>query len=171
MSPSAIATIGTTSCTSIDSYYEDSKRSYLGLNGANVPKQLIGAALKEKLESIDHDICEPGDEDAFFVADLGEVYRQHMRWKLNLPRVKPFYGKRPVLASQEIYLFYLAVKCNPDPQVIRLLSELGTGFDCASKAEIEQVLKANIEPSRIIYAQPCKTNSYVRYAAKQGVKQ
>jgi ornithine decarboxylase len=26
------------------------------------------------------------------VADLGEVYRQHLRWKLNLPRVKPFYG-------------------------------------------------------------------------------
>lgn len=65
----------------------------------------------------------------------------------------------------------IAVKCNPDPQVIRLLGELGTGFDCASKAEIEQVLKMDIEPDRIIYAQPCKTNSYVRYAASQGVKQ
>jgi ornithine decarboxylase len=51
------------------------------------------------------------------------------------------------------------------------LSELGTGFDCASKAEIEQVLKMGVDPSRIIYAQPCKTNSYVRYAANQGVKQ
>jgi len=29
----------------------------------------------------------------------------------------------------------------------------------------------DVEPSRIIYAQPCKTNSYVRYAASQGVKQ
>lgn len=28
-----------------------------------------------------------------------------------------------------------------------------------------------IDPSRIIYAQPCKTNSYVRYAASEGVKQ
>lgn len=63
-----------------------------------------------------------------------------------------------------------AVKCNPDPQVIRLLAELGTGFDCASKGEIEQVLKMDVDPSRIIYAQPCKTNSYVRYAASQGVK-
>jgi ornithine decarboxylase len=51
------------------------------------------------------------------------------------------------------------------------LAELGTGFDCASKAEIEQVLKTDVDPSRIIYAQPCKTNSYVRYAASQGVKQ
>jgi ornithine decarboxylase len=54
---------------------------------------LIGDALKERIETIDHDVCEPGDEDTFFVADLGEVYRQHMRWKLNLPRVKPFYGE------------------------------------------------------------------------------
>jgi ornithine decarboxylase len=51
------------------------------------------------------------------------------------------------------------------------LAELGTGFDCASKAEIEQVLKMNVEPERIIYAQPCKTNSYVRYASSHGVKQ
>jgi ornithine decarboxylase len=90
MSPSAIATI---EAIPINSYYENSKSSHIELNGANVSKQLVGAALKEKVESIDHDICEPGDEDTFFVADLGEVYRQHMRWKLNLPRVRPFYGK------------------------------------------------------------------------------
>jgi ornithine decarboxylase len=31
------------------------------------------------------------------------------------------------------------------------------------------VLNAGIDPARIIYAQPCKTNSYVRYAKAQGV--
>ena len=31
-------------------------------------------------------------EDAFFVADMGHVYRQHSRWTRNLGRVKPFYG-------------------------------------------------------------------------------
>ena len=55
-------------------------------------KQLIGDALRERVENVDHEFCEPGEEDTFFVADLGEVYRQHLRWKLNLPRVKPFYG-------------------------------------------------------------------------------
>lgn len=58
------------------------------------PKQLIGNALRKRVESIDHKSCEPGDEDSFFVADLGDVYRQHIRWKKNLPRVKPFYGKQ-----------------------------------------------------------------------------
>ncbi|KAF1987810.1 ornithine decarboxylase [Aulographum hederae CBS 113979] len=125
------------------------------IRGSAAAKSLIGNALKTRVQSVNGDVCEPGEEDAFFVADLGEVYRQFMRWKMNLPRVKPHY----------------AVKCNPDPQVLRLLAELGTGFDCASKAEIESVLNLGIDPSRIIYAQPCKTKSYVRYAAQQNVKQ
>ena len=56
-------------------------------------KELIGEALKARLDKIDHEVCEAGEEDAFFVADMGEVYRQHLRWKKNLKRVKPFYGK------------------------------------------------------------------------------
>lgn len=62
------------------------------------PKTLIGEALHQRVEAIDHEECEPGDEDTFFVADLGEVYRQHLRWKKNLPRVRPFYG-RPLNSS------------------------------------------------------------------------
>ncbi|KAF2221536.1 pyridoxal-dependent decarboxylase [Elsinoe ampelina] len=124
-------------------------------NGISRSREMIGSALKKRVEAIDEDTCAPGDEDAFFVADMGQVYRQHLRWKKNLQRVKPHY----------------AVKCNPDPQVLRLLAELGTGFDCASKAEIEQVLRLGVSPDRIIYAQPCKTKSFVRYAAKENVRQ
>ncbi|EHA56618.1 ornithine decarboxylase [Pyricularia oryzae 70-15] len=124
-------------------------------NGELVSKAMIGGALRHRVESIDPEFCDAGDEDTFFVADLGHVYRQHLRWKKNLPRVKPFY----------------AVKCNPDPKVLRLLAELGNGFDCASKTEIKQVLDMGVDPSRIIYAQPCKTNSYVRYVAAEGVRQ
>lgn len=56
-------------------------------------KGLIQKVLKEQIARINVDTCEPGEEDAFYVADLGEVYRQHLRWKLNLGRVKPFYGE------------------------------------------------------------------------------
>lgn len=52
-----------------------------------------------------------------------------------------------------------------------MLAKLGNGFDCASQGEIEQVLNLGVDPARIIYAQPCKTKSYIRYAAKMGVKQ
>lgn len=65
----------------------------------------------------------------------------------------------------------VAVKANPDDRVLHLLAQLGTGFDCASKVEIQQVLGIGVDPSRIIYAQPCKAISFIRYAAEQSVKQ
>src|SRR5690606_18716484 len=49
------------------------------------------------------------------------------------------------------------------------LAALGTGFDCASKTEIQEILNLGVNPSRIVYAHPCKTASYLRYAAQEGV--
>jgi ornithine decarboxylase len=50
------------------------------------------------------------------------------------------------------------------------LAALGTGFDCASNGEISQILNiGGIDPSRIIFANPCKASSFVRSAAKVGV--
>jgi ornithine decarboxylase len=93
--------------------------------------------------------------DSFYIADLGEVYRQLLRWKKNLPRVEPFY----------------AVKCNPDRLVMGLLSSFEVGFDCASKAEIEQVLALDppVPRRNIIYANPCKAVSHIGYAHDKGV--
>lgn len=97
----------------------------------------------------------PDAGNALFVGDLGEVYRQHVRWKALLPRVEPFY----------------AVKCNPDPSVIKLLADLGTSFDCASMTEIQLVLDStDVDPSRIIYANPCKQASHIGYASSIGVR-
>jgi len=81
------------------------------------------------------------------------VYNQYQRWKRFLPEIEPFY----------------AVKCNPDPFVLRLLAAIGTGFDCASNAEIAQVLLLNVSPERIIFANPCKAASFIKSAAQQGV--
>ncbi|XP_071117517.1 ornithine decarboxylase-like isoform X1 [Haliotis cracherodii] len=92
-------------------------------------------------------------EDAFFIADLGDIVAKYKKWRRLLPRVEPFY----------------AVKCNDDYGVLKLLADLGTSFDCASKMEIDKVLNLGISPSRIIYANPCKQTSYVRHAAKRNV--
>lgn len=113
----------------------------------------VSEQLRLALQDINVDECAADGENAFFVADLSEVYRQHLRWLRMLPRIVPFY----------------AVKCNPDPYVLRLLAALGTGFDCASNGEIQSVLDMGINPDRIIYANPCKASSFVRNAAKQGV--
>lgn len=57
------------------------------------------------------------DRDAFYVCDLGDVLKKHLRWVRALPRVTPYY----------------AVKCNDSRAVVMTLATLGTGFDCASK--------------------------------------
>ncbi|ORX91372.1 hypothetical protein K493DRAFT_317309 [Basidiobolus meristosporus CBS 931.73] len=98
-------------------------------------------------------MVEDGPEEAFFVADLGEVYRQFVQWHNLLPSVEPFY----------------AVKCNPDPMVLRFLARLGVNFDCASLKEMEMVLNLGVDPSRIIFANPCKQASHLRYARDNGV--
>ncbi|KAG5350474.1 Ornithine decarboxylase [Termitomyces sp. T112] len=98
---------------------------------------------------------QPDAERAFLVANLGQVYCQHQRWISALPEIQPFY----------------AVKCNPDPYVIRLLAALGAGFDCASNGEISKILNVGgIDPSRIIFANPCKATSFIKNAAKMGVE-
>jgi ornithine decarboxylase len=95
MAPSAITTTEVYQTTLKDSLQSINHLTLGSVesHGAWKSKQLIGDALKSRVEAIDHDICDVGDEDAFFVADLGEVYRQHLRWKKNLARVKPHYGK------------------------------------------------------------------------------
>ncbi len=61
-------------------------------HGKDYGRTLTKEKLEGRIEGIDTDICEAGEEDAFFVADMGDVYRQHLRWKMNLRRVKPHYG-------------------------------------------------------------------------------
>lgn len=98
--------------------------------------------------------CGEVQEDAFFIGDLGEIHRQFKHWKHLLPRIEPYY----------------AVKCNPDPMVLNTLASLGVGFDCASRAEISSVLELGVDASRLIYANPCKQASHVRYAQSQNVR-
>lgn len=91
MAPSATTT--TQQYASIDSNEESLRvNSTTYNNGREYGKTLTKDVLKRRIEAIDTDTCAAGDEDAFFVADMGEVYRQHLRWKMNLKRVKPHYG-------------------------------------------------------------------------------
>lgn len=120
------------------------------------------------------------DEGAFFVGDLGEVWKAWKSWKTHLPRVELFYGAWYLIDFRSFFLriadlnrlfSLIAVKCNPDPLVLQLLALLGTGFDCASQAEIINVLSLPSPPdaSRIIFANPCKPASFVRSARAFGV--
>lgn len=104
--------------------------------------------LQKKIELLKDDI------EPFYAVDLEDVCNKHIRWITLMPRVTPHY----------------AVKCNDDVNVIKLLAYLGAGFDCASKGEIKKVMDLGISPDRIIFANPCKQSSYIRYASEVGVE-
>uniref|UniRef100_A0A8C3XSM4 Antizyme inhibitor 2 n=1 Tax=Chelydra serpentina TaxID=8475 RepID=A0A8C3XSM4_CHESE len=77
-----------------------------------------GFTTRDLLENLLMEVSQTvSEKGAFFVADLGDVVKKHLRFLKALPRVRPFY----------------AVKCNGSKGVVRTLAELGAGFDCASK--------------------------------------
>ncbi|XP_051245109.1 ornithine decarboxylase-like isoform X1 [Dicentrarchus labrax] len=105
---------------------------------------------------IDNKIQELGSKDSeqpFYVANLDDMVKKHLRWLTALPRVKPFY----------------ALKCNSSPAVLRTMIALGTGFDCASKGEIQLALSLGVAPDKIIYAHTTKARSHIKYARTHGV--
>lgn len=92
-------------------------------------------------------------EQAFYVVDLGEIIHAVNQWQTLLPMVKPFY----------------AIKCNPNPVMLEALASMGVNFDCASEAEIKTVIEITKDPTRIIFANPCKMSSQIRYARANDV--
>uniref|UniRef100_A0A1B0ACF9 ornithine decarboxylase n=1 Tax=Glossina pallidipes TaxID=7398 RepID=A0A1B0ACF9_GLOPL len=92
-------------------------------------------------------------DEALFICDLTKIREKYVTWQKYMPRVKPYY----------------AIKCNDDDLVIKTLADLGTGFDCASKNEIKQILDIGVQPERIIFANPCKLTSHIKYARSNRV--
>jgi ornithine decarboxylase len=64
---------------------------------------------------------------------------------------------------------YYAVKANPAPQVLRLLADLGSSFDCASVQEIELALEAGASPDRISFGNTIKKERDIARAHDLGV--
>ena len=95
----------------------------------------------------------PAQRSAFHALDLNKVLDLIAAWRRALPDVRPYY----------------AVKCNPEPAILGALAALGAGFDCASRAEVEAVLRLGVQPSSIVYANPCKPEPHLEYAAEVGV--
>jgi len=104
--------------------------------------------------NIINDYIEDNQSDrAFYLIDLGEIIKSFSKWITLLPNVKPYY----------------AVKCNPNIAILDALSNLGANFDCASQAEIKTIIELTNDPSRIIFANPCKMSSQIRYARANDV--
>lgn len=111
-----------------------------------VSSRLISTKIDERLST--------GNDDSFYVFDIEDVRLKFNKYIEKMPRVIPYY----------------AIKCNDEPVIVKTLAELGTGFDCASIKELEQILKMGINQNRIIYSHTVKQASHLKFAADNGVK-
>ncbi|MEM7696431.1 MAG: type III PLP-dependent enzyme [Pseudomonadota bacterium] len=72
-------------------------------------------------------------------------------------------------AMPESGIFY-AVKANPAPEILSLLADLGSSFDCASVQEIDMALAAGATPDRISFGNTIKKERDVAAAFARGVR-
>lgn len=51
---------------------------------------------------------------------------------------------------------YYAMKANPHPEIVKTFADIGSSFDVASKAEIEELLQIGVPADKMIFANPVK---------------
>jgi ornithine decarboxylase len=94
-------------------------------------------------------------ENPVMMMDLEKVAIQYRRWIECFPTIEPYY----------------AVKCNPDLVLVRYLQSLGVQFDCATSAEMDLIVNQLGHPAdKVVYSNPCKLPSHIRFAADCGVR-
>jgi ornithine decarboxylase len=93
------------------------------------------------------------EEGPCLVVDLDVVRDNYLAFAKALPDTRVFY----------------AVKANPAPEVLSLLTQLGSCFDTASVAEIQMVLEAGATPDRISFGNTIKKERDIARAHALGV--
>src|SRR5882757_10371866 len=62
-----------------------------------------------------------------------------------------------------------AVKANSTLAVLQVLARLGAGFDIVSGGELERVLRAGGDPSKVIFSGVGKSGAEIDFALKLGI--
>jgi len=108
------------------------------------------------VQSAAHAVLEKmsGCDEPLAIVDLARARQKLDEWHQFLPRVAPHY----------------AVKCNPDEMLLRELQSAGCRFDCATEAEIREVLSIGASPDNIVFSHPCKRRTDLEYAKAENVR-
>ncbi|KAJ8067949.1 hypothetical protein OCU04_003531 [Sclerotinia nivalis] len=97
---------------------------------------------------------------------LNDTIYQHVSHIEQFPHILGFNDSFFVADIEEIR----PVKCNPDTVFLKVLMQLGVGFDCASVEEMHTVLSLGAHPSSITFANPCKAPEALAFAYKVGIR-
>lgn len=86
------------------------------------------------------------------VLDADKVRRKYLSLKQALPGVRIYY----------------AVKSLPHPAILRILADMGAGFDMASSGEIDLIRDLKISARRTIHSHPIKRDGDIRDGLRYG---
>jgi ornithine decarboxylase len=103
---------------------------------------------------IDRFLADSQPETPCVVVDLDLVEQAYRDLTESLPTAEVFY----------------AVKANPAPEIVSLLTRLGSSFDTASCGEIALALEAGASPERISYGNTIKKQRDIEWAYQAGVR-
>jgi diaminopimelate decarboxylase len=67
------------------------------------------------------------------------------------------------------YKVHYAVKANPNPRILKIISSFGFGADCVSWNEIDAAIKAGFKPDEIVFAGVGKSDSEIINAIKANI--
>ena len=124
----------------------------------NIDEEILDAKTYTSIEEIaSYMIQKKKEKEKFMIVNLQSITDKYNEWLKELPMVVPHY----------------AVKCNPDPKILKHLSSLGCHFDCATQGEIDLVLnqlnKNIVSPKSIVYSNPNKKEEMIKYALDKKV--
>ncbi|MFT8657529.1 type III PLP-dependent enzyme [Acetobacter papayae] len=121
------------------------------------------AARLHKLRTRNQRACPPTKEvmtalqripNSVLLYDLDQVEQNYLTFLEAEPGVEVFY----------------AVKCAPNPRILQRLAAAGSGFDIASRAELDLALATGVVPTKCIFSNTVKPVADIRYAFDHGVK-
>lgn len=88
------------------------------------------------------------------VINLNTIKMNFVKLKNSFPYAKIFY----------------AIKANPGEPVLKMLAEMGSSFDIASRYELDMIKKFVDDPSRLSYGNTIKKSKDIKYFYDNGVR-
>ncbi|TQR30636.1 diaminopimelate decarboxylase [Campylobacter sp. MIT 99-7217] len=91
----------------------------------------------------------------FYIYDFDEVKQR-------------FFALKEAFKARKAQIFY-ALKANSNLSLLKMLSELDSGFDCVSKNEIARALKVGAKPYKIIFSGVGKSEDELNFALENNI--
>ena len=88
------------------------------------------------------------------VINLNTIKFNYVKLKDSFPYAKIFY----------------AIKANPGEPVLKMLSDMGSNFDIASRYELDKILRFVDDPARLSYGNTKKKSADIKYFYEKGVR-